>query len=136
LVDRRFARSKGAGRSTMNRALLALAVIVGMSVRSESPAGSIVDAGGAILHRDQEGPRPHIPVRRPNIMIIVTDDQRAGSALQVMPSTRRWFVRDGTSFTRAFATTPLCCPSRASIFTGDTHTTMASRETQTEGQWM
>jgi arylsulfatase A-like enzyme len=35
-----------------------------------------------------------------------------------MPETRRWFGQQGTAFTKAFATTPLCCPSRASIFTG------------------
>ncbi len=52
----------------------------------------------------------------PNVLIIVTDDQRGG--LEVMPRTRRWFARGGTRFARAFATTPVCCPSRASIFTG------------------
>ncbi|HEX2031836.1 MAG TPA: sulfatase [Actinomycetota bacterium] len=52
----------------------------------------------------------------PNVLIIVTDDQRGG--LGVMPQTRRWFAKDGTRFARAFATTPVCCPSRASIFTG------------------
>jgi len=54
--------------------------------------------------------------RRPNILIIVTDDQRDG--LAVMPATRRWFGRGGTTFNRAYATTPLCCPARASIMTG------------------
>jgi arylsulfatase A-like enzyme len=54
---------------------------------------------------------------RPNILIIVTDDQRVGT-MAVMPSTRRLFEHNGTSFTQTFATTPLCCPSRASIFTG------------------
>lgn len=53
----------------------------------------------------------------PNVVVIVTDDQRLGS-LSVMPRTKRWFRRGGTQFTNAFATTPLCCPSRASIFTG------------------
>lgn len=56
--------------------------------------------------------------QQPNVLIILTDDQRADQTLQVMPKTRRWFQREGTRFARAFATTPLCCPSRASILTG------------------
>jgi arylsulfatase A-like enzyme len=52
----------------------------------------------------------------PNILIIVTDDQRDG--LQVMPATRRYFKDAGVKFENAFVTTPLCCPSRATIFTG------------------
>jgi arylsulfatase A-like enzyme len=55
----------------------------------------------------------------PNFLIIVTDDQRATEGtLKVMPLTRQWLKERGTSYPRAFATTPLCCPSRASIFTG------------------
>ena len=38
--------------------------------------------------------------------------------MAVMPSTRREFVDRGVEFTNAFATTPLCCPSRASIYSG------------------
>ncbi|MGH2818077.1 MAG: sulfatase family protein, partial [Actinomycetota bacterium] len=53
---------------------------------------------------------------RPNILIIVTDDQRDG--LSMMPETRRRFVRQGVLYSPAFVTTPLCCPSRASIMTG------------------
>jgi arylsulfatase A-like enzyme len=52
----------------------------------------------------------------PNILVIVTDDQRDG--LDVMPKTRRWFQAGGTSYPWAFDTTPLCCPSRSSIMTG------------------
>ena len=56
---------------------------------------------------------------RPNVLIIVTDDQRATEGtLAVMPRTRRWFRHKGTRFKHAFATTPLCCPARASILTG------------------
>lgn len=55
--------------------------------------------------------------RRPNILVIVTDDQRA-DGLRYMPRTRRAFRTGGTSFPSAFATTPICCPSRASILTG------------------
>lgn len=55
---------------------------------------------------------------RPNILVIVTDDQRARDTLGVMPRTRRYFRGGGREFTSAFATTPLCCPSRATILTG------------------
>lgn len=38
--------------------------------------------------------------------------------MQAMPRTKRWFVEGGTRFTNAFTTTPLCCPARASVLTG------------------
>lgn len=53
----------------------------------------------------------------PNFVVIVTDDQRADT-MDVMPKTTNWFGTRGRRFTNGFATTPLCCPSRASIFTG------------------
>jgi arylsulfatase A-like enzyme len=55
---------------------------------------------------------------RPNILLIMTDDQRAEGTMAVLPQTRSWFETGGTKFTRAFATTPSCCPSRASVFSG------------------
>lgn len=61
---------------------------------------------------------PQTSDERPNVLIIVTDDQRASGTLEVMPQTRRWFQEGGVTFPHAFATTPLCCPSRASILTG------------------
>lgn len=53
---------------------------------------------------------------KPNILLIVTDDQRAG--MNVMPTTRHLFFDRGLDFPRGYVTTPDCCPSRASIFTG------------------
>ncbi len=55
---------------------------------------------------------------RPNVLIVLTDDQRAGETLRVMPRTRKLFKRNGRKFNQAYATTPLCCPSRASIMSG------------------
>jgi arylsulfatase A-like enzyme len=69
----------------------------------------------------------------PNVLFIVSDDQRADTMLGssnpigdlVMPKTRQWFrngsgsIPGGTEFSNAFVTTPLCCPSRASIMTGE-----------------
>lgn len=53
----------------------------------------------------------------PNILVIVTDDQRADT-LPYMPKTNAWLGDEGTTFTNAFTSEPLCCPARASIFTG------------------
>ena len=55
---------------------------------------------------------------RPNLLVVMTDDQRADGTLTVMPETRRRIARQGTTFVDAHATTPKCCPSRASFFTG------------------
>ena len=54
---------------------------------------------------------------RPNILLVVSDDQPLGS-MGVMPQTKEWLKRRGTKYTNAYATTPVCCPSRASILTG------------------
>jgi arylsulfatase A-like enzyme len=64
-----------------------------------------------------QSPAPRSSGSRPNVLIIVTDDQRIGS-FAVMPQTRRYFFGGGTNFKQAFVTTPLCCPSRSSIFSG------------------
>jgi len=55
--------------------------------------------------------------RRPNIVLIVTDDQR-WNTLWAMPNVSRYLVPHGVTFTNAFVTTSFCCPSRASILTG------------------
>lgn len=54
---------------------------------------------------------------RPNILIIVTDDQRADT-MGMMPRTSKWFGARGTEFREASVATPLCCPSRATMMTG------------------
>ena len=60
---------------------------------------------------------PGLAAVPPNVLVIVTDDQRAGTTT-VMPKTAHWFGDQGRFFPRGFVTTPLCCPARASIFTG------------------
>jgi arylsulfatase A-like enzyme len=54
---------------------------------------------------------------RPNVLVLVTDDARA-ETVEAMPKTRRWLGRAGVTYTQGFATTPSCCPSRASILSG------------------
>ena len=64
------------------------------------------------------GPAPAAANGRPNVLVVLTDDQRLDGTMAVMPKTLQWFEAGGTRFNNAFATTPLCCPSRASIFSG------------------
>lgn len=55
---------------------------------------------------------------RPNVLIIITDDQRDSGTMKVLPFIRHFMKSDGVEFTNAYATTPQCCPSRSSIMTG------------------
>ncbi|MFL5766464.1 MAG: sulfatase-like hydrolase/transferase [Actinomycetota bacterium] len=54
----------------------------------------------------------------PNIVLILTDDQRWDS-LWAMPTVQSDLVDHGVDFTNAFVTNSSCCPSRASILTGE-----------------
>jgi arylsulfatase A-like enzyme len=56
---------------------------------------------------------------RPNIVLIQTDDQTYRQfSRQVMPNTKRLLANHGTTFRNYVATTAQCCPSRASLLTG------------------
>ncbi|MGH3040222.1 MAG: sulfatase family protein [Gaiellaceae bacterium] len=57
------------------------------------------------------------PAASTNVVLIVTDDQR-WDTLAAMPTVQSELVGKGTTFPEAFVVNPLCCPSRASIFTG------------------
>jgi len=54
---------------------------------------------------------------RPNFLIILSDDQRYDT-MDYMPLTKARIFAEGVTFPNAYITTPICCPSRASILTG------------------
>lgn len=73
---------------------------------------------------------PRVPDPRPNILLVLTDDQTLDT-LPADPPAMPWLqsqIQDPAGhwlwFPNAVASTPLCCPSRATILTGryDTHT--------------
>ena len=71
----------------------------------------------------------------PNIILILTDDQRFDT-LKVMPEVRRLLVERGMTLRRAIITNPLCCPSRATILTGRySHTTGVYTNIPLFGGW-
>src|SRR3954453_21828868 len=61
-------------------------------------------------------PLPTDRISGPNIVFVLTDDL-SDDLLRFMPSVRE-LQREGTSFSHYFVSDSLCCPSRASIFTG------------------
>jgi N-acetylglucosamine-6-sulfatase len=69
----------------------------------------------------------------PNVVVIVTDDQRWDS-LGFMPTVSHELQGRGMTFKNAFVVNSLCCPSRASILTGNySHTTGVYTSTPPHG---
>ena len=54
---------------------------------------------------------------RPNILFVLTDDM-ALSDLSAMPHVHQLLAEQGTSFSQAFVSVSLCCPSRTTILRG------------------
>ena len=54
---------------------------------------------------------------RPNVLVLMSDDQTVES-LRVMSRTRELLGARGVEFGRSFVNYALCCPSRATLFTG------------------
>jgi len=79
-------------------------------------------AGVPLTSETSDGARPQ-PAGRPNVVLILTDDQRwdamscAGHPLLRTPHLDR-MAAEGARFANMFVTTSLCSPSRASILSG------------------
>ncbi len=79
-----------------------LALVVGVPAASTTPTAQ---SAAAKQHR-------------PDMVLILMDDFSL-ELLETMPEAKR-LAREGASFENAFVIDSLCCPSRASIFTGQT----------------
>src|SRR4051812_4574264 len=93
------------------------------TVAAVSPARLILAALAALsLVAAGAGPAAARPASaqksgRPNILVVMTDDQAAADLAQ-MPNVRKLLAAQGTKFTNAVDSFPLCCPSRATFITG------------------
>jgi N-acetylglucosamine-6-sulfatase len=71
----------------------------------------------------------------PNILVIMTDDQTLES-MRVMENVNRLVGAEGTTFSNAFASFPVCCPSRATYLTGQyAHNNTVLDNLPPEGGW-
>ena len=55
--------------------------------------------------------------KQPNIVVIMTDDQALTDVAQ-LPNVKKLIADQGTSFSQAVDSFPLCCPARATFITG------------------
>jgi len=90
-------------------------------VRRWSAAAALTAAGALAVGALATGSSGESSTRAaegaPNIVVIVTDDQRA-ETLRAMPAVGRLLEKRGTTFANAYSSFSLCCPSRATLLTG------------------
>ncbi len=97
-------------RSRLRLCVLAVVIVGGSAIGV---------ADGSAVTRASSGPRAAATPTRPNILLIVTDDQKMGTVTpEIMPNVYRELGRRGVTFDNSFVTNSWCCPSRASILTG------------------
>jgi N-acetylglucosamine-6-sulfatase len=87
--------------------LKGLALLVAVATSAALVAGATPAAGP---------PPPATQAQRPNIVFVLTDDL-SWNLVRFMPNVLA-MQREGMTFSNYFVTDSLCCPSRASIFTG------------------
>ena len=59
------------------------------------------------------------PLKKPNIVFILTDDQDLHmNSLEYMPLLRNYITNEGTLYKRHYCSTAICCPSRVTLWTG------------------
>jgi N-acetylglucosamine-6-sulfatase len=89
-----------------------------LSIAAAVAAALFATGCGTEVEKDPQKPTiTQELVQKPNILFVLTDDQEPAS-LVYMPTVRQKLLEGGTTFENAFATTPQCCPSRASFLTG------------------
>lgn len=104
----------GVARRIALLVVLALVALVGAAC-SSAPAPTRVPGAGWV--DGAPAPRPGAPMpSAPNIVFVLTDDL-TWNLVRFMPHVRA-MQRDGVTFRKYFVSDSLCCPSRASIFTG------------------
>jgi len=81
--------------------------------------GMLAMAGALLAGGPADAAKRKPKKQKPNIVVVLTDDQARNSITpEAMPNLHEKLIGQGTTFTDYVVTTPLCCPSRASLLTG------------------
>ncbi len=72
--------------------------------------GAAVGGGGSPARAGEQA-------QPPNVVVVMTDDQ-AQASLPLMPTVASELGGNGATFANSFTNWPLCCPSRATFYTG------------------
>ena len=101
-------------------------ITANLDANTQYHANAWIDEGTAnwVMRRIQVMPNPDANISnapdnasRPNIVLINTDDQR-DDTLDRLPAIQRLLARKGITYTNAIVPTPSCCPSRATLLSG------------------
>ncbi len=97
-----------AGAPTNPRRLVVTALLLVTAAVASSGLG--LEGMGAAATRDRQSGKP-------NIVVIMTDDQTLAS-VSVMPGVRSLIAKRGVTFANSIVSWSLCCPSRVTYLTG------------------
>lgn len=124
----------------------ALAGLLGFALLVAGP-GQSHSAVKAAVEGQEVGVGDAVPTSQPSFVLIQTDDQTLadlyaemrdgfGTRAPAMPATLNRIARRGMTFDRYYATYPLCCPSRATLLTGQySHTNRVIGNVAPDGGW-
>jgi N-acetylglucosamine-6-sulfatase len=90
---------------------------IGWALRSAALAAGVFAPVVLLLTPAATGHRGNQEQLRPNIVVVMTDDQTVES-MRVMANVQALLAREGTTFANNFVSFSLCCPSRATFLTG------------------
>ncbi len=107
-----FTKNSGFSNGYLQNGILRIAIQTSGTTQNSQAVQQVVDS--VILKAKYYVPPSDT---RPNILVIMTDDQRWDTIKYMANVTK--LAGQGITFTNDFVNTPLCCPARSSFLTGE-----------------